>query len=112
VVKITGEQIQFDDDDEDVEVELDRRGGGVRWNQMMLSDILERRRLARQGVGTSSSGLGESRMSGGDGGVQDEITATVWFDDLLYSSRMMCKFLDSIVEHYPMYVWIAVITTI
>jgi hypothetical protein len=42
-------------------------------HQMMISDILERRRLARQDGGTSSSGLGESPMSGGDGGVHDEL---------------------------------------
>jgi hypothetical protein len=39
----------------------------------MLSSIFERKRLARQGGGASSSGLGESPMGGGDGGVHDEL---------------------------------------
>jgi hypothetical protein len=37
----------------------------------MLSSIFERKRLARHGA--SSSGLGESPMGGGDGGVHDEL---------------------------------------
>jgi hypothetical protein len=42
-------------------------------HQMMPPDNLERRRLARQGGGASSSVVEESPMSGGDGGVHDEL---------------------------------------
>jgi hypothetical protein len=42
-------------------------------HQMMLSDILVRRTLAHQGGSASSSVLGESPMSGCDGGVHNEL---------------------------------------